>query len=193
MTSLSGIVPFLVYAAVVPGVIWRARRRDVPPAMLVAWLLLLAWVAALVSLTLFPLPWRTTALRPTVVSDPRDWPMPWASITPFATIRASLAAGFGSAMGRVLIGNVLAFVPLGFLAPILDRRWASVVRVLALGLVVSLAIELAQLGWDLFTGLPWRSADVDDVIVNTAGALLGYALWRLAAAVRTRRRAVSPA
>jgi VanZ family protein len=43
------------------------------------------------------------------------------------------------------------------------------------------------------TGLPWRSADVDDVIVNTAGALVGYALWRLAVAVRTRRRAVSPA
>jgi glycopeptide antibiotics resistance protein len=193
MTTLSGVLPFLVYAALVPGILWRARRHGLPTGTLTAQLLLGAWVAALVALTLFPLPWRTDEARPTVVSDPREWPLPWASIAPFATIRASLHAGFGSAMGRVLIGNVLAFVPLGFLAPMADRRWASLVRILALGLVVSTAVELAQLGWDLVVGLPWRSADVDDVTVNTLGALVGYGLWRAATAVRTRRRAVSPA
>ncbi len=193
MITLSGILPFLAYAAVVPAVIWRGRRRDLPLSALVAQLLLGAWVAAIVSLTLFPLPWRTGATAPRVISDAWQWPLPWASITPFATIRASLDAGFGSAMGLVLIGNVLAFVPLGFLAPIVDRRWASAVRVLALGLLVSGAVELAQLGWDLIVGMPWRSADVDDVIVNTAGAFVGYVLWRLATAVRTRRQAVSPA
>src|SRR5689334_17424695 len=163
MTTLSGALPFLVYAAVVPGVIWRARRRGLPAATLVAQLLLGAWVAAIVALTFFPLPWPTDEARPTVVSDPREWPLPWASIAPFATIRASLHAGFGSAMGRVLIGNVLAFVPLGLLAPIVDRRWSSAVSILALGLLASTAIELGQLGWDLFVGLPWRAADVDDV------------------------------
>jgi glycopeptide antibiotics resistance protein len=193
MTSLSGALPLLVYAALVPGVIWRGRRRDLPLGTILGQLLLGAWAAALVALTLFPLPWRTDAVRPTVVSDPREWPLPWASITPFATIRASLAAGFGSAAGRVLIGNVLAFVPLGLLGPVVNRRWASAVRVLALGLVVSAAVELTQLGWDLFVGLPWRAADVDDVIVNTTGALVGYSLWRAAVAVRTWRRAVSPA
>ena len=193
MTTVSGILPFLAYAALVPALVWRARRRGTPVPTLVAQLLLGAWVAAIIALTLFPLAWRTNGVRPTVMSDPGEWPLPWASIVPFATIRSSLEQGFGSAAGRVLIGNVLAFVPLGFLAPIVDRRWASALRVLALGLAVSAAVELAQLGWDLLTGLPWRSADVDDVIVNTIGGLVGYAIWRAATTVRTRRRTVSPA
>jgi glycopeptide antibiotics resistance protein len=193
MTTISGILPFLVYAVVVPGLAWRARRKDLPPRTLVAQLLLGAWVAAIVALTLFPLPWRTGPSGPRVISDAWAWPLPWASITPFATIGASLHAGLDSAMGRVLIGNVLAFVPLGFLAPIVERRWASAVRILALGLVASTAIELAQLGWDLFVGLPWRSADVDDITVNTLGTVVGYVLWRGTAAVAGWRRSVSPA
>ena len=187
MTTLSGVLPFLVYAAVVPGIIWRARRHEAPLATLGAQLLLGGWVAAIVALTLFPLPWRTDGARPDVVSDPRGWPLPWASITPFATIRMSLAAGWGSAMGRVLIGNVLAFVPLGLLAPAVDRRWDGWIRVLALGLIASTAIELSQLAWDLFVGLPWRAADVDDVIVNAAGTVLGFGFWRLAGVARRRR------
>ena len=193
MTTISGILPFVVYAAMAPGIVWRARRRNLPPETLGAQLLLGAWVAALVAVTLFPLPWRTGAGGPRVISDAWEWPLPWASVVPFATIRASLHAGFESAMGRVLIGNVLAFVPLGFLAPIVDRRWTSAIRILALGLAVSAAVELAQLGWDLFIGMPWRSADIDDVIVNTFGAIVGYAVWRAATAIRNRRRAVSPA
>jgi glycopeptide antibiotics resistance protein len=186
-TTISGVVPFLLLALAVPGIVWRGRRRDLPAGTIAAQLLLGAWIAAIVALTLFPLPWRTGGSGPTVVPGRWDWPMPWASITPFATIRMSLERGFGSAEGRVLIGNVVAFVPLGFLAPIVDRRWASVVRILALGLVTSLAIELAQLGWDLAIGMPWRSADIDDVIVNAFGTVVGYAIW-WATRVALRRR-----
>ena len=190
-TSISGVVPLLLFAAIVPGVVWRGRRRDTPPPTIAAQLFLGAWVAAIVALTLFPLPWRTGGERPEVVAGRWDWPLPWASITPFATIRMSLAAGFGSAEGRVLIGNVVAFMPLGFLAPIVDRRWPSVPRILALGIGTSALIELAQLGWDLVVGMPWRSADVDDVIVNAAGTVLGYVVWRLARSALARRERVS--
>jgi len=193
MTTISGALPFAILFLLSPVIAWRARRRDTATPVIVAQLLLAAWVAAIVSLTLFPLPWRTGGGRPLLVSATADWPMPWASIRPFATIGPSLAQGLGSEMGRVLIGNLLAFVPLGFLAPAVDRRWRSAGRVLVLGLVASIAIELAQLGWDLVIGMPFRSADIDDVIVNTAGTLIGYGLWRVATAARWRRRAVSPA
>src|SRR5690349_960814 len=104
-TTISGVLPFVLFAAIVPGILWRGRRRDVPAGTVAAQLLLGTWIAAIVALTLFPLPWRTGGPRPEVIAGRWDWPAPWASITPFATIRMSLAAGFGSAEGRVLIGN----------------------------------------------------------------------------------------
>jgi glycopeptide antibiotics resistance protein len=69
---------------------------------------------------------------------------------------------------RNLLGNLALLLPLGLLGPIalpaLGRWW----RIALLALLVSTAIELTQLL------VPDRSADIDDVIVNVAGALLGY-------------------
>ena len=47
------------------------------------------------------------------------------------------------------------------------------------GLAVSVAIEGTQLGLSLLMGYWYRVADVDDLILNTAGVLLGYGAFRL--------------
>ena len=74
---------------------------------------------------------------------------------------------------RNLFGNLALLLPLGLLGPIalpaLDRWW----RIALLALLVSTAIELTQLL------VPDRSADIDDVIVNVAGASLGFFLFRV--------------
>lgn len=70
--------------------------------------------------------------------------------------------------------NILLFFPFGFLLPALwpglRRCWATGLA----GLGFSLLIEGSQL-------LNIRVTDVDDLTANFAGALLGYAAWRLAA------------
>jgi glycopeptide antibiotics resistance protein len=81
-----------------------------------------------------------------------------------------------------MVANVLLFVPWGFLLFILlssvDRpTLQTYVLTILLGLTFSLVIE----GWQYF--LPSRVADVNDVIWNTSGtvlgALLGHARLRL--------------
>ena len=75
---------------------------------------------------------------------------------------------------RNLLGNLGLLLPLGLLGPIalpVLRRWWLI---LPLALLLSVSIELAQ-HW-----IPDRSADIDDVIVNVTGALIGYGFWRLA-------------
>jgi len=74
-------------------------------------------------------------------------------------------------------GNVLLFVPLGFLLPLLLPRMARPWRVLAAGAGVSLLVELAQLP---MPGV--RRADVNDLLMNVAGTALGWLLSTLAAA-----------
>lgn len=66
--------------------------------------------------------------------------------------------------------NVILFLPLGFLAPLLWSFWRQENRVVLLGFAVSLAIELLQ----MFCG---RATDVDDLLMNTIGAMLGYLLF----------------
>ncbi len=95
------------------------------------------------------------------------------NLVPFHTL-AIYFRNFGSGFWmRNLFGNLFLLLPLGLLGPIalpVLRRWWLI---LPLALLISASIELAQIR------IPDRSADIDDVIVNVAGALLGYLLFRV--------------
>ncbi len=70
-----------------------------------------------------------------------------------------------------LLGNIGIFLPVGFFFSLLWRKnpfWQAVLG----GAGVSLVIELCQLPLG-------RATDVDDLILNTLGALLGYLVYRL--------------
>ncbi len=68
--------------------------------------------------------------------------------------------------------NILLFLPFGLLSPWFCDRMASWKKVLEGGFSLSLLIEVSQL-------LNNRSTDVDDLILNTLGALMGWGLYRL--------------
>jgi glycopeptide antibiotics resistance protein len=97
-----------------------------------------------------------------------------ANLRPLAVIRADLAHGPLYAARE--IGEGLALLaPLGVLLPVAGGRLQvspvpSLVRTTAAGALISLAIELVQ------TGVPGRVADVDAVILNTAGVALAHML-----------------
>ncbi|MEI5524874.1 VanZ family protein [Streptomyces brasiliscabiei] len=80
-------------------------------------------------------------------------------------------------------GNILLGVPFGLLLPVLAPGARGLLRVPALTALMMLLVELVQ--GALVTG---RAFDIDDVILNTTGALLGYLLLgrRLGRAVHAR-------
>jgi glycopeptide antibiotics resistance protein len=82
-------------------------------------------------------------------------------------------------------GNVLLGVPFGVLVPVLIPKARGILRVLLLTAVVMLLVELVQ--GTLITG---RAFDIDDVILNTSGALVGYLLLgrRIGRAVHPKPR-----
>ena len=89
------------------------------------------------------------------------------NLIPFRGIVNELG-NINSELGMLnLAGNVLMFVPVGLIAP-LALRW-GVGRVVTCAFALSVAIE----GIQLVLG---RSSDVDDVILNTLGALIGAAI-----------------
>ena len=76
---------------------------------------------------------------------------------------------------QLIVFNVLMFVPLGVLLPMLSERLRRFYRVVLCALAFSLVIEVLQLHYA--TGI----FEVDDLFHNTMGAALGYALWSLVA------------
>lgn len=102
---------------------------------------------------------------------PEGWA--WANLIPLATISQQLVDGLASGM-RQLAGNLLLLVPLGFLLPIADPRFRQFRKTLVVAVMVSLGIEILQLTISTVVGFPYRVFDVDDLILNTAGAALGW-------------------
>jgi glycopeptide antibiotics resistance protein len=95
------------------------------------------------------------------------------------TIRHALRHAPWSLPFALLVGNLVAFAPLGVLVPLLVRRRVAglALAVLLLAFLLSLGIETGQVLVSSALGYAYRTADVDDVILNVTGALIGYALF----------------
>ncbi|MDE7253713.1 MAG: VanZ family protein [Acetatifactor sp.] len=63
--------------------------------------------------------------------------------------------------------NIILFMPLGFLVPAIWKKYRSIKTMFLMGFALSVCIEILQ----IFT---FRLTDIDDLITNTAGTVLGY-------------------
>ena len=67
--------------------------------------------------------------------------------------------------------NIILFIPMGIMLPFLWKKYNSFRATLIFGFCMSLAIELLQI-------LTYRATDINDLIANTVGAVLGYFVFR---------------
>lgn len=133
--------------------------------------LALFWVYLLLAVreTLFPFPLQNDARQPLA------WILAHINLHPFY---------FGGLYGPIphiarleIFGNLLLTVPFGLLLPLATR--SKIGRLPWLALLGGLGFETAQFILCLVYGGNYRSVDINDVILNTAGALIGYGLFRL--------------
>lgn len=73
-----------------------------------------------------------------------------------------------------LLGNVIGFVPLGFMIPVVQRKKTFSFLCVIFVFLFSLTIEIIQLM--LRIGV----FDVDDLLLNTLGGFIGYLIYLLA-------------
>ena len=63
--------------------------------------------------------------------------------------------------------NILLFVPFGFFLPILWDKFRNIKNIALMGFIVTSLIEISQ----IFT---FRTSDINDIITNTVGTIIGY-------------------
>ncbi|RYY18037.1 MAG: VanZ family protein [Chitinophagaceae bacterium] len=97
-----------------------------------------------------------------------------ANLVPFTTIMLFIKSRLAmrDIVGN-LLGNILGFIPFGILVPMLYRQMAAFKQIILAALGLSLIFEIIQLV------LVLGSFDVDDLLLNTIGAGIGYYIYCL--------------
>jgi glycopeptide antibiotics resistance protein len=138
------------------------KKRIIPILLLIAYLFLLIKILVLKDLAMVQVGQMRFNFGGTQEGT--------ANLIPFKTILFYLQGHNGFLIAFInIIGNIVALVPLGLLLPFVLQKlnWK---KILLLSFVAGLAIELVQMC--LHIGI----FDIDDVILNGLGVIVGY--WK---------------
>jgi len=130
---------------------------------------------ALIAFTLFPMPDFAAGYCESR-ADVQRWQLePLASldnVAAYAEVNGLAATAVSQVFLQVAL-NVVFFLPLGFFLAYRSRRSLPFTFAVAAG--TSILIELTQgTGWWGLLPCPYRIADIDDVLTNTTGGVLGW-------------------
>lgn len=95
------------------------------------------------------------------------------NLVPFKTIKEIFAK---ESMLKMIIkngGNIVLFIPFGIALPLKFPRFRRAMLVISSGALLSTLIEYIQFQ------IPSRWTDVDDVILNTFGTMIGFSVFVL--------------
>ena len=128
---------------------------------LITGLLLAAYAVAVVAVTIFPIERH----------PPSYWAgVPWWTMIHYIPFLVDATS---------FLLNIVMFVPFGVLVPLMWPRARGARRLFGYAAAASSTIELSQLILGLTLGSR-RTVDINDLISNTAGAMAGLAMLRLA-------------
>lgn len=72
-----------------------------------------------------------------------------------------------------IVGNVVAFIPFGFILPAISPRNRKFLNIALLSFELTLSIEIMQLVLQVGT------FDVDDILMNLIGGIIGYFIFTI--------------
>lgn len=100
------------------------------------------------------------------------------NLMPFKTIQMYIDAISSGSINltsiiKNLAGNIILFIPIGIYLPFYSKKITTVKQVFIETLIIIFIVEMTQL-------VTMRGRfDVDDLILNTIGALIGFWIWKI--------------
>lgn len=192
LALINGVLVFLV--TLIPTLLWQYRRYGTVSGLrFLGATALGVYVAGLLTYTWLPLPVRSEQWCASHQVLPQLSPFRFVPDIAAAYAQRGFPAFLWSFTTLQVVLNVVLFVPWG----VIVRRFLhrGIVAATASGLAASLVIETAQLtGLFGFYQCAYRTFDVDDLILNTSGALIGALIapallwWMPRARLLTRGR-----
>lgn len=123
----------------------------------------IAYISAVVCITLFPIIYQQTGYD-------MDY-----NFIPFKSIASALQEHSRSGYLSVF-GNIFMFIPFGFYMALFFGKSKKTIAFVS-AVIFSTGIELAQNIIGMLIGYRYRCVDIDDVILNTIGGAIGILLF----------------
>ncbi|CDZ24488.1 hypothetical protein CCDG5_1374 [[Clostridium] cellulosi] len=139
----------------------------------------IAYIMVICSLSFFPVAYDTSLDAPQYT--PQNF-----NLVPFHTIVGVCSVFFAkefsfyykvSIFGYNIASNLFLFIPLGFLLPSVNKKFIKKSLTAIFSILFSCIIEAIQYAETSFGLAPGVGADIDDVILNLLGTLLGLIMW----------------
>jgi glycopeptide antibiotics resistance protein len=161
--------PFFISLVAVLFIFIIFGVRGKPIYRLLIYFVSWAYLLVVIGLTIFPIPylWDLSGLK---ASDQIALVFSRINWVPFYN--------WGGYIERSqlfeIVNNILLTIPFGILINLLVKlNWKNILWV---SIASGLAIETSQFIMSLFFG-PYRTVDINDVILNTLGSLIGYLIF----------------
>ena len=136
------------------------KNRTIPKIRILVWVLVFYYYLCIMLANIVGIPTLSEYIRLSGLGEAFFHPN--INLIPFQD---------GFSLGFLL--NIFLFLPLGFLCPLISKSYQCVKNIFLIGCGLSFTIEMVQ----LFT--LYRATDIDDLITNVAGTLIGYFCFRL--------------
>lgn len=176
ISYLQMVIAISVIWIVGRAICWaKAKRLDLKRELQL--MLVYICIVVVVRFTFCPFGKVDGKIQPLLFDPEKIFPL-WVNFKPFIylydypTMREALMN---------LVGNTTMFIPLGIVWPAVFKKLNTHSKVIAAGMGVSLTIEVLQLP---FFG---RATDIDDLILNTLGFLVGYGIYLLVKKLRRKK------
>ena len=147
-------------------IVWIKQRRIIWKREAVL-LLMYVNLAVIIRFTFFPMSRVNGIVQPLIYDASTAFPFR-VNLIPFVNL-----FDYDSRRDLLLnvIGNTAMFIPSGIVLPIIYKKLNCFWKVVAAGAMISLCIEIIQLPFSV------RASDVDDLILNTLGVVIGYGIY----------------
>lgn len=130
--------------------------------------LFIIYLTTVVSITLFPI----------IIDDETIYPSN-INLIPFVNyINSFFVTGVNKTMFLQLGGNILLAIPYGVAVPFFMKHKKRS-NYIAVALIFPLSIEILQLIIGVVTQTMYRTVDIDDVILNFIGCIIGYVIYKI--------------
>lgn len=168
--SVTIITSFILFFGI------KLLKKSISKLYYFYWIIFGIYISGVVAFTLFPFPFEENIIQ-IMIEDNLGLSH---NFIPFNGIKEIIEFSPFTIALKQLVGNILLFVPLGFALPILYPKLnLKSINIVIICFFVSLTIELTQLVSGVFIGYNYRSFDVDDLLLNTIGSIIGLLLFKL--------------
>ncbi|MGE7879766.1 VanZ family protein [Peribacillus muralis] len=159
--------------------IFQLVKRRISGLNFVYVLFFTIYISSLISVTIFPFPIQKFLIE-TMIEDQLGLKHNFIPFKIFYDAMSFGSLSFGlTILLKQVVGNIILFLPMGFVLPMIFTNIQTIRKVIFSGFLASLSIELFQALAGLWIGYNYRASDIDDLIFNVLGTVIGFLIWKL--------------